>query len=102
MSLTASDILRNADAFRRAYPNWPSAGPGRTAVLSALVAGRIATRYAAQLLTAAEAAALLQRAGCTEQEAWDRLAEWQQPVTSFTDPDTDWLLERADYDAGEG
>ena len=27
MPMTASDLLHDADAFRRAYPNWPSAGP---------------------------------------------------------------------------
>jgi hypothetical protein len=27
MSLSASDILRNADTFRRAYPNWPHPEP---------------------------------------------------------------------------
>lgn len=69
---------------------------------SALDLGRIATRYVSQLLTAAEAVALLQRAGCTEQEAWDRLADWQKPVTSFINPDDAYAAEKADYDAGEG
>ena len=27
MPLTVSDILHNADLFRRAYPNWPHAEP---------------------------------------------------------------------------
>jgi hypothetical protein len=97
MSLTASDILGNADTFRRAYPHWPSAEPERPAPVSSLDVGRIATRFVCGLLTAAEAVALLQRAGCTEQEAWDHLARWQEPVTSFTDADHEYAQERADY-----
>ena len=31
MAMTASDVLGNADAFRRAYPNWPSAEPAPAA-----------------------------------------------------------------------
>lgn len=27
MAMTVRDILMNADAFRAAYPNWPSAEP---------------------------------------------------------------------------
>lgn len=94
MPMTASDILHNADAYRAAYPWF-----GRPAASSPswLEAGRIATRYVSQLLTATEAVALLQRAGCTEQEAWDRLAAWQKPVASFIDPDLEYAAERADY-----
>ena len=85
MATTASATLRPTPSG----PSW-------------LEAGRIATRFVCGLLTAAEAVALLQRAGCTEQEAWGRLAEWQQPVTSFIDADEAYAAERADYDAGEG
>lgn len=100
MAMTASDLLSNADAFRRCYPNWPRANPEPGAAPdgpSWLEAGRIATRFVCGLLTAAEAVALLQRAGCTEQEAWDHLADWQKPVTSFIDPDDEYRQERADY-----
>lgn len=31
MSLTVSDILHDADAFRRAYPDWPHPSPEKTA-----------------------------------------------------------------------
>lgn len=52
MPMTTSDILRNADAFRRAHPNWPHAGPPadepspetvlreRTARIRAILAGQ--------------------------------------------------------------
>ena len=31
MALTVSDILHDADAFRRAYPDWPHPSPEETA-----------------------------------------------------------------------
>ena len=43
MSLSASDLLHNADVFRRAYPSWPSAEPEERAVTEpapADIAGR--------------------------------------------------------------
>ena len=33
MAMTASDVLRNADTFRAAYPSWPHAEPERPAPL---------------------------------------------------------------------
>ena len=36
MPLSASDLLRNADVFRRAYPHWPSAEPEEPARVSFL------------------------------------------------------------------
>lgn len=35
MSLSASDLLHNADVFRRAYPRWPSAEPEESAMTDA-------------------------------------------------------------------
>jgi hypothetical protein len=32
MSMTASDLLRNADTFRRAYPSWPHPEPEERAM----------------------------------------------------------------------
>ena len=43
MSLSASDLLHDADVFRRAYPRWPSAEPEESAMSApdpADVAGR--------------------------------------------------------------
>jgi hypothetical protein len=43
MSLSASDILRNADTFRRAYPNWPHPEPEERAMTTEPRAEAIAT-----------------------------------------------------------
>jgi hypothetical protein len=99
MPMTASDVLHNADAFRRAHPGWPHAAPEPAAARPApswLDLGRIATRYACGLLTVTEAVALLEKAGCTLDEAWAHLAVWQKPVTEIIDPQTEWFLARAD------
>jgi hypothetical protein len=40
MSLTVSDIIRNADLFRAAYPSWPHAEPERRPLPPVLAALR--------------------------------------------------------------
>lgn len=96
MAMTASDITGNADLFRRAYPDWPHPAATAPRQPSAIDVGRIATRYVCQMLTAAEALALLANLGCTEDEAWKHLTDWQRPVTEIVDPGTQYLLDRMD------
>jgi hypothetical protein len=42
MAMTVRDILMNADAFRRAYPSWPSAEPAPAAEAALPLAVRLA------------------------------------------------------------
>jgi hypothetical protein len=73
---TVSDILRNADAFRRAYPNWPHAEPRPVCWECRVNSGRHCR--CAELASAAEDYRRGRQAGYA-----DRLAgRWEQPEST--------------------
>jgi len=83
MAMTGDDILRNADTFRAAYPNWPHAEPGSFRSLAQMRAER-----RARLL--GEARTLAAAKGITA----------DSPTTLDPDAELAYRLERADYREG--
>jgi hypothetical protein len=56
MAMTVRDILMNADAFRRAYPSWPSAEPAPAAEAALPLAVRLAAWLEAEGIASGDTA----------------------------------------------
>jgi hypothetical protein len=75
MAMTVRDILMNADAFRRAYPSWPSAEPAPAAEAALPLAVRLAAWLEAEGIASGDTAQdlagrIITAAGEDKASAW--------------------------------
>jgi hypothetical protein len=89
MAMTGDDILRNADAFRAAYPSWPHAEPEPLRPPGMSLAEQRARRRAVVL---GQARAHAAAKGITA----------DSPTLLDPDAELAYAQEQADYDGGEG
>lgn len=90
MAMTGDDILRNADAFRAAYPNWPHAEPERPAALRPPQMSLGEQRARRRAVVLGEARAHAAAKGITA----------GSPTLLDSDADLAYALERADFTEG--
>jgi hypothetical protein len=87
MAMTVRDILMNADAFRRAYPSWPSAEPAPAAEAALPLAVRLAAWLEAEGIASGDTAQdlagrIITASGEDKAAAWLEDADGSQALRS--------------------